>query len=277
MGNSPFKTCLKDSNYAGLQSTGSNQICQNTVNYRPVQAQAQAQTIVSLASNATLVTPAGHRQARKDVGYDNNMKAHLQPIKDNTLPVFEASSQRYHGRRSGGGNMAGLSISRSRESRITAGKALLNTRLRLMNMGEVQMIDDGNCLFRACSHELFGSQEYYNFVRQQAVVYMQTHPDQYSVYCGSDAEFQKYLYNIAQDRRWGDELVIRAVCDRFAVEIAVVTSNSENCYLHYQPSTTPECCLFLSYIDPIHYNALAPIVQKQVPVGGVPTATAYYL
>ena len=78
---------------------------------------------------------------------------------------------------------------------------------------------------------------------------------------------------MAMSRTWGDELTLRACADSFQVPIHVVQSTVDNWYLVYEPSdefATPGLAneseketkkkkrLFVSYISPVHYNAIVP-------------------
>ena len=51
-------------------------------------------------------------------------------------------------------------------------KRLKDLKLKMLIMG-----DDGNCQFRSCSHQLYGTQENYEKVRQKVVNYMQANSE----------------------------------------------------------------------------------------------------
>merc|ERR1711862_357926 len=104
------------------------------------------------------------------------------------------------------------------------GKHLLNQRLDFLKLKLVIMEDDGNCQFRALSHELYGHQQWHATVRALVVEHMRINPEQYSMYIGTDAEWQQYLQKMAMSRTWGDELTLRAAVDVFGVTVHCVTS-----------------------------------------------------
>ena len=81
---------------------------------------------------------------------------------------------------------------------------------------------------------------------------------------------------MARDMTWGDELTLRAVVEAYGCKARVVTSEPANWYLVYAPESgddrpAPPCParakrpprpgkeVFLSYISPIHYNAVVQL------------------
>lgn len=146
----------------------------------------------------------------------------------------------------------------SREVLIEAGKKRLNERLTFMGLRAVDVANDGNCLFRAISQELYFTQEHHGEVRKAAVEYMTANSAEYSAFSGDKAEWLAYSTSMAKLRTWGDELGLRAVCDSFGVVVHLVTSDATNWHLIYQPKTpyAPYRHIFLAYISPIHYNSV---------------------
>lgn len=87
-----------------------------------------------------------------------------------------------------------------------------------------------------------------------------------------EGELKRYLKQMSRARTWGDELTLRAVVEAYGCVAHVVTSEPANWYLVYSPESgddrpTPPCPkgakapragkeVFLSYVSPIHYNAI---------------------
>lgn len=148
-----------------------------------------------------------------------------------------------------------------------AGVALLESRLAKMRLRTERMGDDGNCQFRALSHNLFGSQDHHAAVRERCVERISRRADEYSFLFESDAEFRAYVRDMRRNRTWGDELTLRACADAFGVRIHVVQSTKENWNLVYEPGEEADedggsKRLFLSYISPVHYNAIVPADRR---------------
>ena len=88
--------------------------------------------------------------------------------------------------------------SATREDKIAAGKALLGQRLAFLALRMVEMADDGNCQFRAVSHELYGTQDHHLRVRAGAVSYLQAHEADFAPFVGTAADWTHYLARMAQ-------------------------------------------------------------------------------
>ena len=84
-----------------------------------------------------------------------------------------------------------------------AGVALLESRLAKMRLRTERMGDDGNCQFRALSHNLFGSQDHHAAVRERCVERISRRADEYSFLFESDAEFRPTCAICAETERGG--------------------------------------------------------------------------
>lgn len=90
----------------------------------------------------------------------------------------------------------------------------------------------------------------------RAMEYMRQHESYFSCFF-AEGELQQYLVKMGQSKNWGDELTLRAVADACDCIIHVLASTKDNWYIKYVPSSSsPSKHLFLTYISPVHYNAL---------------------
>ena len=152
------------------------------------------------------------------------------------------------------------------EEKIDDGLHLLDQRMQFLSMRVIEMEDDGNCQFRALSHELYGHQRWHLFVRKRVVDWLISYPDNFSVFVGDSNDWSQYIKTMSQNRTWGDELTMRAAAEAFSVSIHVVTTEHENWLLKYNSiedsSDGSQRQLFLCYVSPIHYNVIAPISSR---------------
>ena len=107
---------------------------------------------------------------------------------------------------------------------------------------------------------------------------MRNASDFFGMYFDGEHEFAEYLKDMARSRTWGDELTLRACVEAFGCVAHVITSESMNWYLVYTPESPPDeralaqaCAkrnlrppkarkeIFISYVSPIHYNAIAAL------------------
>jgi hypothetical protein len=149
----------------------------------------------------------------------------------------------------------------TREDAILHGKRLLTRRLDGLHVKQHEMRDDGNCLFRAFSHQFFGTPDHHEHFRKRACQRLLEHRDMYSILFDTPQEYQEFVNRMQQTCIWGDEIVLKALCDHFEVVVYVILSTPGNWYLRYVPNqdnTTVRRMkkIFLSYLSPIHYNSV---------------------
>ena len=88
-----------------------------------------------------------------------------------------------------------------------------------------------------------------------ADVHMRQQREEFEIYFDV-GEFDTFLERMGTERTWGDELTLRAAADAFRCTIHVITSTKENWHLRYEPEGKPAKLLFLTYVSPVHYNAI---------------------
>jgi len=85
---------------------------------------------------------------------------------------------------------------------------------------------DGNCLFRAVSHQLFMNQGYHEELRLKAVDHLIRHRNRFEQFCGED--FDRHVEEMRKLATWGDELEIRALEEITDRLIRIYRSDQEN-------------------------------------------------
>lgn len=124
-----------------------------------------------------------------------------------------------------------------REQIIRIGVQRLYQRLNELHLVVHHVKNDGNCQFRAISHQLFGREEYHDVVRSQVVSYMRAvRASCFDFYFESPAQADAYYANLAKQGSWGDELTLRAASDCLFINIHVLSSEERNFYITYRPS-----------------------------------------
>lgn len=153
-----------------------------------------------------------------------------------------------------------------RQNYIEENELRLRVRLEILGISRHKCKDDGNCLFSAVAHQLFGKESLSRVVRRMVVGYMATNPDAYAVFFESPAEFAEYLANMKCDGTWGDELCLNAVARCFRVDVHVISSSEGTWHLVFRcnslafskvnrsvKAATPPS-IFLIYQCPVHYD-----------------------
>ena len=103
---------------------------------------------------------------------------------------------------------------------------------------------DGNCLFRAISHQIYGDEVHHLLVRRKCVEYMSHNMEHFSAACqalrGANGDFQAYLSVMAKDAReggelaWGDHPEISACAEIYKRQIEIWTYNAMENSAHVQ-------------------------------------------
>jgi len=152
----------------------------------------------------------------------------------------------------------------SRAQKIKDGRALLAERLGKWSLETLEIVDDGNCQFRAFSMELFGTEAYHLAVRSSAVNYLREHAEEYSSFCPEDMTWEQYLEGMSKSRYWGDQLTLIAACQSYGVIVHMISTEQENWHLMFEPHERkwPFRRVFLAYISPIHYTVIKPVSLK---------------
>ena len=103
----------------------------------------------------------------------------------------------------------------------------------LVSMGfrVVPMQGDGNCLFRAASHQLYGVDEYHFIVRQACAEYMSIEKTYFEPFVAEVSEripgrssysgFDEYVQALRIDGTWGDDPELQAICEIYQRPVEV--------------------------------------------------------
>jgi len=164
-----------------------------------------------------------------------------------------------------------LSYFSSNSSTIETEKERMKKRLEKHGFIELEMAHDGNCMMRAISHQLFGTQEKYKEVRTKISGWLQLNEQfdvdgngtQISQFIDTDeyASWSAYCSKLSRDGIWGDHLALVAAAQVFAKRIwilsSVVTAHDADSVTVIEPlGVHYDQTLFLSHWHENHYNSL---------------------
>eukprot|EP00918_Siedleckia_nematoides_P000377 GHVU01000898.1.p1 GENE.GHVU01000898.1~~GHVU01000898.1.p1 ORF type:complete len:533 (-),score=25.01 GHVU01000898.1:798-2396(-) len=108
----------------------------------------------------------------------------------------------------------------------------------------IPMIGDGMCLYRAISHQLYGTADRYLIVREALMGYMLSHPDDVAEGCRHDiilSEAREILESTAAVRhyvetsphRWGGEVEVYAASQLYGIQVFRYESPTNNTSVLY--------------------------------------------
>ena len=158
----------------------------------------------------------------------------------------------------------------------------LQTRVKSLFFRTQEVSGDGNCLYRALSVGMFGTEEHYPVLKNVAFWHLQRNMSTYQSFM-RDGDFDHILEDVIPDKAWGDEIHLRLLADALQIRVSVVTSDESEWLKQYLPQrqafkiplfmrqssiriyvrpslTQPKTC-YLSYLRPFHYNTLFPIAD----------------
>jgi len=143
------------------------------------------------------------------------------------------------------------------------------TRMQTKGLQVIEVQADGNCLFRAVSHQLYLDESQHAELRQKCVDHMSSNRERFAVFCSVD--FDEYLKEISLLGTWADDMEIKAleeILDRViriysaeSIELVPLNTNfDEELLLRDIPP------IILSYHGKNHYNSVRNINQT-LPLG----------
>ena len=91
------------------------------------------------------------------------------------------------------------------------------------------MDDDGNCLFRALSYQLYGTQDVQNLIRERLCDYMQVEQQYFQEFVtGEDgSRLSNYIANMRNDRTWGGNLELQAFSELYQCTVEIYKDGPE--------------------------------------------------
>lgn len=99
-------------------------------------------------------------------------------------------------------------------------------KLEKLGLQIFEVAGDGNCQFRAVSHQLFKSDKYHRRIREDACTQLLENPNYYKRIIFKEEEFNTdyntYIEKMKKDSVYGDELTLQAIADFYDLNIRVI-------------------------------------------------------
>lgn len=143
-------------------------------------------------------------------------------------------------------------------------RSLLYQRLEDIGLAPVNIAKDGNCFFRAVSHQLYGTSKYHAEVRRQAIDQMTNERDIFENSALYNGNHDDYLAYMSRYGSWADSPLIQATANAFEIDIHIIPSQVDHATLHVIPRNEHSTqSLFLGYVTDNHYISTAPLSQPR--------------
>jgi len=116
--------------------------------------------------------------------------------------------------------------------------------LMSQNRHVYNVLPDGNCMFRALSHQLYGSDEHHLHVRTMLLEVIQSNSITYQPYWIEDmpwgkVTFSEHLQRLACAGSWGTQVELQAISDCFNVTCFVCSPNPSG-IVRWERKATPK-------------------------------------
>eukprot|EP01083_Nonionella_stella_P200065 733075_1 len=122
----------------------------------------------------------------------------------------------------------------------------------------VEMANDGNCLFRSISHQVYGTPKHHKVVRHFCVDYLESESAFFRNYIvGNEEEFEEYCRNMRGDGIWGDNIEIQCMSEMYDRPVEIYAYQDTPMKTYRRPSQYgKKPPIRLSYHFQSHYNSI---------------------
>jgi len=150
------------------------------------------------------------------------------------------------------GNVQNLKI----PADLTAVDENWKAQLRDENLEIITVSGDGNCLFRAVAHQVYGDESVHHIIRTKVVEYLTVERNYFLEYV--DENFDTYLDRMGRNGIWGGNIEIQAMCEIYGrpIEIYAYSSEPMRTYTNEIANLTSKPPIRLSYHTRSHYNSI---------------------
>jgi len=121
---------------------------------------------------------------------------------------------------------------------------------------------DGNCLYRAVSLQMYGTQQHHAAVRAAVAGYMRIEAEYFEPFVECPDGFQAYVDSVATDGVWGDDPEVQAVAEIYQRPVIVYGLDAGRLVLRRSIEGGGEP-VRLSYYKGGHYDSVVPLQQTQ--------------
>ena len=148
-------------------------------------------------------------------------------------------------------------------------QSLKNKEVRFEHKLEVRKLKikevagDGNCLFRAVSDQLYGTEDHHDVLREWCMNYLVVEKEYFSQYIvGGMEAFEDYVTNKRQSSVWGDDLEIEALSEIYGRPIEIYAYDDKPMRtFHETTSAMPGLkAVRLSYHGRSHFNSVIALI-----------------
>ena len=141
---------------------------------------------------------------------------------------------------------------------------VLTQRLSELGLRPLDVGGDGDCFFKAVSHQLFGTPNSHLAIRHAGIQYLRNSPEQF-IESNVANSWLEYLNTMSRQGTWCDGLIVQAVANSLNIRIHITESHDN---FTERTIIEPAVCLqgesrttYLGHVNEIHYVSTVPDVS----------------
>ena len=135
--------------------------------------------------------------------------------------------------------------------------AVLEQRLRHYQLRPFDVGGDGDCFFRAVSHQLYGDPEHHFEVRTAGITYLRDNPERF-IESNTESSWLVYLNNMSMPGTWADGIIIQAVADQLQLKLTIAETHEQ-----FQEYSIVQPVLSTQQVTDIYLVILMSIIMYQ--------------
>ena len=134
---------------------------------------------------------------------------------------------------------------------------ILEENLRPFNLAVIPITGDGNCFFRAFSHQVFGTEDYHLYVRDICMDHIEKERDYYSNFIEGET-FEHYIERKRKPGTWADNIEIYALSEIYNARIEIYVTN-EIPIIIFSQNAEPDKIVRVFYKNKNHYDSIVEL------------------
>jgi len=142
-------------------------------------------------------------------------------------------------------------------------EAQFEIKLKTQDLKIKKMGGDGNCLFRAISDQIYGTEEHHLELRNWCMSYIVQEKEFFSQYIvGGTSAFSGYVANKRLSGEWGDDIEIEAFSEIYGCPIEIYAYDDKPMRTFHENTIIKEGQrpITLSYHGRSHYNSVSELL-----------------
>ena len=158
-------------------------------------------------------------------------------------------------------NNSSVSLSQTQEEKF-------KEEMRKNNFEVREVRGDGNCLFRAISDQIYGSDSHHEIVRQRCMDYLKVQKRYFELFIEDD--FDEYIKEKRKNGVWGDDIELEVLSEIYNRSIEIYCGSATPLKCFHEEKQRDICNegivsspLRLSYHGKNHYNSVIPLKNDE--------------